>query len=274
MKMDLNELKTTITENEKTNILDTFKILLQEKANILKDERAVCVQETINQACFISLGLCGVADGIFFPNAQFNFKNTRRKFCCLCIYKNKAAVCFTHEKIENRYFLEYLDNIIYSPNEIETRKNLLFYHEIVADNIKLLKSIQQVKKSDGSNYKILCKNFISSLSNFKMAIDYNAVYISAVDQFSNSSIYHSHRILITNYHNIKDPLNPDNIMLVINQYINNYSEQLKQIEKKLKCLHSEALEIENLFNKLLTAGDKFVNKELLRDYIESNLYKL
>ena len=63
-------------------------------------------------------------------------------------------------------------------------------------------------------------------------------------------------------------------MIMINEYIINYSEQLKRIEKKLKCLHSEAIEIECLFNRLLTAGSNITNKELLRDYIKANLYKL
>lgn len=273
MKMDFNELKTTITENEVKNILDMFEILLRERSNILKDERARSVKETISQNCFISLGLCGVADGLWYPNAQFNFINTKKKFVCLCIYENKPAICYRHEKIDG-YFVEYIENLIYSREEIETRKSLLNYKETLTDNIKLLKSIQQVKKSDGSNYKIFCKNFTSSLSYFKIAIDYNLVNISAVEQFSNSSRYYSDRILIKNYHKVNDPLSPDNIMMMINEYINNYSEQLKQIEKKLKCLHSEAIEIEYLFNKLLTAGSNITNKELLRDYINANLYKL
>lgn len=271
--MDFNELKTTITENEVKNILDMFKMLLQEKANILKDERSACVQDTINQACLISLGLCGVADGVFFPNAQFNFINTKREFCCLCIYKNKPAICYTHEKIKG-YFIEYLENLIYSYEEINTRKSLLNYQETLTDNIKLLKSIKQVKKSDGSKYKIFCKNFTSSLSYFKISSDYNLINISAVEQFSNSSRYYSDRIHINNYHDVNDPLSPENVMIIINEYINNYSEQLKQIEKKLKCLHSEAREIEYLFNKLLTAGSNITNKELLRDYINANIYKL
>ena len=91
MKMDFNELKTTITENESKNILNMFSILLREQSNYLKDTRAKSVKETINQACFISLGLDGVADGIFFPNAQFNFIHMKKEFICLCIYKNKPA---------------------------------------------------------------------------------------------------------------------------------------------------------------------------------------
>ena len=271
--MNLNELKTTITEDEVKNILYMFEMLLKEQPNYLKDERAKSVKETINQACFISLGLCGVADGVFFPNAQFNFINTKRDFCCLCIYKNKPAICYTHEKFEG-YFIEYLENIIYSYEEINTRKSLLNYQETLTDSIKLLKSIKRVKKSDGSNYKIYCKNFTSTLSYFKISIDYNLVNISAVEQFGNSSRYYSDRIHINNYHNVNNPESPDNIMIMINECIVSYSEQLKQIEKKLKCLHGEALEIEYLFNKLLTAGSNITNKELLRDYINANLYKL
>ena len=274
MKMNFNDLKTTITENEVKNILNMFEMLLRERPNILKDERAKSVKETINQACFISLGLCGEADGIFFPNAQFNFINSRKKFVCLCIYNNKPAICSEHEKIENCYFVEYLENLIYSYQEIKTRKDLLNYQETLTDCIKLLKSIKRVKKGDGSDYKIFCKNFTSSLSYFKISIDYNLINISAVEQFSNSSRYYSDRILITNYHNVNEPLNPDNIMIIINEYIYNYSEQLKQIENKLKCLHSEAIEIERIFNRLLIAGNNITNKELLRDYINANLYKL
>ena len=126
MKMDFNELKTTITENESKSILNMFEMLLKEQLNYLKDERSSSVKETINQACFISLGLDGVADGIFFPNAQFNFIHMKRNFICLCIYKNKPAICYTHEKIEG-YFIEYMENIIYSYEERETRKNLLSF---------------------------------------------------------------------------------------------------------------------------------------------------
>ena len=111
MKMDFNELKTTITENESKNILNMFEMLLKEQSNYLKDERAKSVKETINQACFISLGLCGVADGLWFPNAQFNFINTMKKFVCLCIYKSKPAICYSHKKIEG-YFVEYIEYII------------------------------------------------------------------------------------------------------------------------------------------------------------------
>ena len=110
--MDFNELKTTITENESKNILNMFEMLLKEQPNYLKDESSSSVKETINQACFISLGLDGVADGIFFPNAQFNFINMKREFICLCIYKNKPAICYTNEKIEG-YFIEYLEDIIF-----------------------------------------------------------------------------------------------------------------------------------------------------------------
>ena len=63
-------------------------------------------------------------------------------------------------------------------------------------------------------------------------------------------------------------------MAMINENIEFYNEQLKQTETKLSCLHSEALEIEYLFNRLLTAGSNIKNKELLRDYINANLYKL
>ena len=273
MKMDFNELKTTITENEAKNILDMFEMLLRERSNILKDERARSVKETITQNCFISLGLCGAADGLWFPNAQFNFINTMKKFVCLCIYKNKPAICYRHEKIEG-YFVEYMENIIYSYEEIKERQNLLNYRETLEGNIKLLKSIQQVKKSDGSNYKIFCKNFTSSLSYFKIIIDYNLVKISAVEQLGNSSRYYSDRILIKNYHDVNNPLSPENVMAVINEYIDNYSEQLKQIETQLKFLHSEALEIEHLFNNLLIAGSNIKNKYFLREYINANLYKL
>ena len=273
MKMDFNELKTTITENEAKNILNMFEILLIERSNILKDERARSVKETITQNCFISLGLCGVADGLWFPNAQFNFINTKKKFVCLCIYNNKPAICYRHEKIEG-YFIEYIENIIYSYEEIKERQNLLNHRETLEDNIKLLKSIQQVKKSDGSKYKIFSKNFTSALAYFKISADYNLINISGVEQCNNSSRYYSDRIYIKNYHDVSDPLSPENIMEMIKEYINSYSEQLKQIETQLKFLHSEALNIEHLFNNLLIAGSNIKNKYFLREYINANLYKL
>ena len=273
MKMDFNELKTTITENESKKILNMFEMLLRERPNILKDERYSSVKETVTQNCFISLGLCGVADGIFYPNSQFNFINTMRKFVCLCIYKNKPSICYRHKKIEG-YFIEYMENIIYSYEEREARKNLLSYQETLTDSIKLLKSIQQVKKSDGSKYKIFSRNFTSSLSYFKISADYNLINISGVEQCNNSSRYYSDRIHIKNYHDVSDPLSPENIMAMINENIEFYNEQLKQTETKLSCLHSEALEIEYLFKRLLTAGSNIKNKDFMRDYINANLYKL
>ena len=273
MKMDFNELTTTITENESKNILNMFEMLLKEQSNYLKDERSSSVKETVTQNCFISLGLCGKADGLWFPNAQFNFINTMKKFVCLCIYKNKPAICYRHEKIEG-YFIEYMENIIYSYEERETRKNLLSYQETLTDSIKLLKSIQQVKKSDGSKYKIFSKNFTSSLAYFKISADYNLINISGVEQCNNSSRYYSDRIHIKNYHDVSDPLSPENIMAMINENIEFYNEQLKQTETKLSCLHSEALEIEYLFRKILKVGSNIKNKDFMRDYINANLYKL
>ena len=112
------------------------------------------------------------------------------------------------------------------------------------------------------------------LAYFKISADYNLINISGVEQCNNSSRYYSDRIHIKNYYNVNDPLSPENVMMMINEYIDSYNEQLKQIEKKLKCLHGEALEIEYLFNKLLTAGSNITNKELLRVYINANFYKL
>ena len=271
--MDFNELKTTITENESKNILNMFEMLLKEQSNYLKDTRAKSVKETINQACFISLGLCGEADGIFFPNAQFNFKNTKMKFCCLCIYNNKPAICYKYETIGG-YFFKNLEGLIYSNEEIETKRNLSLQIAVITDNLKLLNSIQQVKKSDGSNYQNLCKNFISSLSNFKMTIDNNIIQISAIEQSSNSSIYYSDRIYITDFHNVNDNITPDDIMEMIREYINIYIEQKKIIETKLKRLHKEAREIEKLFDELLAKQDNMINKDFFREYIKANLYKL
>ena len=271
--MNLNELKTTITENEVKNILNLFEMLLKEQSNYLKDERAKSVKETIKQACFISLGLCGEADGIFFPNAQFKFKNTKIKFCCLCIYNNKPAICYNYETIEG-YFFKNLEGLIYSSEEIETKRNLSLQIAVITDNLKLLNSIQQVKKSDGSTYQKLCKNFISSLSDFKMTIDNDIIQISAIEQSSNSSIYYSDRIFITNFHNVNENLTPADIMEMIKEYINIYIEQKKIIETKLKCLHKEARKIEKLFDELLAKQEKMINKDFFREYIRTNLYKL
>lgn len=275
MKMDFNELKTTITENEVKNILNMFKMLLQEKANILKDERSSCVQDTINQACFISLGLCGVADGVFFPNAQFNFINTKREFICLCIYENKPAICYRHEKIEC-YFIEYLEDIIFSSKEIIAWKNLTRQHEENINCIKLLKSIKRVKKSDQSDYKIVNKNFTSLLDFFTMKIDYNKIQVSAVERLENDrSKYYSDSLYIKDYENMNDDqINADCIMATINEYITTYIEENKTIEAKLKCLHKESLKIEKLFNDLLASSNNLLNKKLLYEYVKANAYKL
>ena len=273
MKMDFNELKTTITENESKKILDMFSILLREQSEYLKDTRAKSVKETISQACFISLGLCGEADGIFFPNAQFKFKNTKMKFCCLCIHNNKPAICYKYETIGG-YFFKTLEGLIYSNEEIETKRNLSLQIAVITDNLKLLNSIQQVKKSDGSTYQNLCKNFISSLDNFKMTIDNDIMQISAIEQSNNSSIYYSDRIYITDFHNVNEKLTPADIMEMIKEYINIYIEQKNLIETKLKRLHKEAREIEKLFDELLAKQDNMINKDFFREYIKANLYKL
>ena len=272
--MNLNELKTTITEIEAKNILKMFEMLLKEQSNYLKDERAKSVQETINQACFISLGLDGVADGIFFPNAQFNFIHMKRDFICLCIYKNKPAICYTHEKIEG-YFIEYLEDIIFSSEEITEKKHLTRQYEENINCIKLLQSIKRVKKSDQSDYKIVNKNFTSSLDFFTMKIDNNIIQISAIERLeNNTSKYYSDRLYIKDSQNMNDQINADCIMLTINEYITTYIEKNKTIEAKLKCLHKEALKVEKLFNDLLTSSNNLLNKSLLYEYIKANVYKL
>ena len=273
--MDFNELKTTITENESKNILNMFETLLKEQPNYLKDGRASSVKETIDQACFISLGLDGVADGIFFPNAQFNFIHMKREFICLCIYKNKPAICYTHEKFED-YFIEYLEDITFSIEEIRERERLTRQHKENENCIKLLKSIKRVKKSDQSDYKIVNKNFTSSLDFFTMKIDYNAIQISAIERLeNNTSNYCSDRLYIKNYQNLNDDqINADCIMSTINEYITTYIENNKTIEAKLKCLHQEALKVEKIFNNLLTSTNNLLNKKLLHEYITRNAYKL
>lgn len=272
--MNLNELKTTITETEAKNILNMFEMLLKEQSNYLKDERAESVNETISQACFISLGLCGVADGIFFPNAQLNFIHMKRDFTCLCIYENKPAICYTHEKIEG-YFIEYLEDIIFSSEEIAEKKHLTRQYEENINCIKLLQSIKRVKKSDQSDYKIVNKNFTSSLDFFTMKIDNNIIQISAIERLeNNTSRYYSDRLYIKDYQNMNDQINADRIMLTINEYITTYIEKNKTIEAKLKCLHKEALKVEKLFNDLLTSSNNLLNKSLLYEYIKANVYKL
>lgn len=272
--MDFNELKTTITENETKNILNMFEMLLKEQSNYLKDERAKSVNETISQACFISLGLDGVADGIFFPNAQFNFIHMNRNFICLCMYENKPAICYTHEKIEG-YFIEFIEDIIFSSEEITEKKHLIRQYEENINCIKLLQSIKRVKKSDQSDYKIVNKNFTSSLDFFTMKIDNNIIHISAIERLEhNTSKYYSDRLYIKDYQNMNNQINVDCIMLTINEYITTYIENNKTIEAKLKCLHKEALKVEKLFNDLLTSSNNLLNKSLLYEYIKANIYKL
>ena len=272
--MNLNELKTPITENESKNILNMFETLLKEQPNYLKDERTSSVKETIDQACFISLGLDGVADGIFFPNAQFNFKHMKREFICLCIYKNKPAICYTHEKIEG-YFIEYLEDIIFSSEEIHERERLTRQHKENENCIKLLQSIKRVKKSDQSDYKRLNKNFTSSLDFFEMKIENSRIQIWAIERLeNNTSKYYSDRLYIKDFQNMNDQISVDCIMSTINEYITTYIENNKTIEAKLKCIHEEALKVEKLFNDLLTNSKNLLNKSLLYEYIKANLYEL
>ena len=82
----MEELKTTITPEEKENILTMFSQLLKERPNRVKDLQNKSIKNTIDQACFISKGLDGEADGIFFPNSQFEIYNQKKDFICLCIY--------------------------------------------------------------------------------------------------------------------------------------------------------------------------------------------
>ena len=142
--------------------------------------------------------------------------------------------------------------------------------------IKLLKSIKRVKKSDQSDYKILNKNFTSSLDFFTMKIDYDAIQISAIERLeNNASNYYSDRLYIKNYQNLNDDqINADCIMSTINEYITIYIENNKTIEAKLKCLHQEALKVEKIFNNLLTSTNNLLNKKLLNEYITRNAYKL
>ena len=121
----MKELKTTITAEEKTNILSMFSQLLKERPNTSKDTRNANVKNTIDEACFISKGLDGEADGIFFPNSIFEINNSKKDFICLCIYDGKPSICQTYSNIkslEGKIYFTSLESLIYSDEEIEARK--------------------------------------------------------------------------------------------------------------------------------------------------------
>ena len=73
---------------------------------------------------------------------------------------------------------------------------------------------------------------------------------------------------------MNNQINADCIMTTINEYIIAHIRNNKIIEEKLKCLHQEALKFEKIFNDLLTRSNNLLNKHLLHEYVEHNLYKL
>ena len=72
----MKELKTTITAEERENILTMFTQLLKERPNIIKDTRNANVKNTIDETCFISKWLNGKAYGMFFPNSILEMNNS------------------------------------------------------------------------------------------------------------------------------------------------------------------------------------------------------
>ena len=67
----MEKVNKNISNVQKNEIIKLFKQVLEEKSGFIKDKRSNNIKYTIEQSCFISEGLNGEADGIFFPNADF-----------------------------------------------------------------------------------------------------------------------------------------------------------------------------------------------------------
>ena len=280
---NLEGLKTTITPEEKENILKMFSQLLSERPNIIKDNNNSSVKSTINQACFISKGLDGVSDGIFFPNSIFEMNNSKKDFVCLCIYDNKPSICLAYpddsvfKSLSDKRYYTTLESLIYSYEELERRKELESYIIDYQDKIELLSSIYRIYKKDGTDFQDFKKNFGSKMSYFsiKYGLYTNSIELYATKLLDNGFYSRYNDIIYlsgTGY--TKENIKPSDFMDIINDYIKKYNEYIQGYRNKLENLHREALQIEKIFNDLMIKKDSFVNKDFLCKYIEKNVYRL
>lgn len=270
----MEKVNKNISEIQKNEIIKLFKQVLEEKPEFIKDKRSNSIKNTIEQSCFISEGLNGEADGIFFPNADFEmFKDL--KFICLCLRDNKPSMCMEFVNT-NKFHFESLDDILYSREEQDFRKKLIKSKEDYEQRLCLLSSIYRKTKKDGEDFKDLFKNFGSSMTYFKMSANiFNTsidIYASNTKQNGMYDRYEDTIYLIRG--ETTNDLTADKLMELINQDIEKYKNYIKEKEQQLSCLHTEALKVEKIFQNLLNENNKLINKRYLKEYFDSNSYKL
>lgn len=278
----MEKLKTTITAEEQKNILSMFSQLLKERPNTIKDLKNTSIKNTIEQACFISKGLDGEADGIFFPNSIFEMNNSKKDFICLCIYEGKPSICLAYpdndifKSLSDKKYYTSLESLIYSYEELEAQKELNSYINDYEDKIELLKSIYRVYKKDGKDFQYFEKNFSSKLNNFIMRFESDTRIVLYASKLYENGFYKRYEdsIYLSGTGYTKETITPSIFMDLINEEIKKYNDYLSECKNKLKNLHNEALQVEKIFNDLMLKKDSFINKDFLRKYIEKNVYNL
>lgn len=279
---NLEGLKTTITPEEERNILSMFSQLLKERPNTIKDLKNTSIKNTIEQACFISKGLDGEADGIFFPNSIFEMNNSKKDFICLCIYDGKPSICLAYpddsvfKSLSDKRYYTSLESLIYSYEELERRKELESYIIDYQDKIELLSSIYRIYKKNGTDFQDFKKNFGSNINHFSICFESDTrISLYASKTFENG-LYKRYEETIflygTGYTN--ENIKPSDFMDIINDYIKKYNEYIQGYRNKLENLHREALQMEKIFNDLMIKKDSFVNKDFFKKYIDENCHKL
>ena len=278
----MEKLKTTITTKEKKNILEMFYQLLKERPNIIKDLNNASIKNTIEQACFISKGLNGEVDGIFFPNSIFEINGSKKDFVCLCMHNDKPSICMAYpdntvfKSLKDKLYFTSLESVIYSNEEIEARKELNSYINNYQNKIELLNSVYRVFKKDGKDFQNFEKNFNSKMNHFSMFFESNIRIALYASQLFENGFYQRYEdtIYLTQSGYTKENITPSIFMDVIKDTIKKYNDCIAEYKNKLEKLHDETLQIEKIFNDLLSKTNKFINKRFLKKYIEENIYKL
>ena len=175
----------------------------------------------------------------------------------------------------NEYHFEALEDILYSREEQDFRKKLIKSKEDYEQRICLLSSIYRKTKKDGEDFKDLFKNFGSSMAYFKMAAN---IFSTSIDIYASDTkpngMYERYEDTIYLIGQTTNELTADKLMKLIQQDIEKYKKYIKEKEQQLLCLHSEALKVEKIFQNLLDENNKLINKRYLKDYLNSNSYKL
>lgn len=278
----MKELKTTITAEEKKNILKMFEQALKERPNTIKDLNNTSIKNTIEQSCFISSGLNGEADGIFFPNSIFEINGSKKDFICLCIYDNKPSMCLSYpdntifKSLKDKLYFTSLESVICSNEEIEARKELNSYINNYEDKIELLNSVYRVFKKDGKDFSNFEKNFNSKLNHFSICFESDTrIALYASKTFENDFYKrYEDTIYLSGTGYTKENITPSIFMDVIKDTIKKYNDYIAEYKNKLKKLHSEALQVEKIFNGLIAKKDDFINKSFFRQYFEKNIYRI